>query len=104
MVESSIAHRCQHGPLDPRVLKTLGNPDTGSHRYLRPACIQRSIHADDRAANISSSDHLVMCEAEPLNRAVERVIRQAMRAAGAELQRAWRRGDVIVLQWFGGRV
>src|SRR5215831_751673 len=97
MVKCSIAHRCQHRPLDPRILETLSNPDTGSHRNLRPACIQWSIHADNRAANISSSDHLVMREAELLNCAVERVIRQAMRAARTELQRAWWGRGVVIL-------
>src|SRR5216683_301444 len=97
MVKSSISHRRQYGPLDACVLKTLGNPDTGSHRNLRPARIQWSIHTNDRAANISRSDHLVMREAEPLNRAVECVIRQAMWAARTELQRAWWGCGVVIL-------
>ena len=75
---------CFHAGVD----KSLRQAHAGAHRDLVPDRVKGRVHAQDGAADVAGDHDLIFLQAQLADRLVDRHIGAAVRAAGANGDRA----------------
>ena len=79
--------------------KPLGQADAGTHRHLRPAGVERRIHAQDRTADVSGHHRVVLVQPDLFQRPVDGHEASPVGTAGAKGDRVL---DAELLLGYGG--